>query len=122
VTVQADGIHIAYKNTNLESHHQLTARLRGLLRHIGCDERLIPRAAYFSQRLPLSGTGHQNGTIRFGTDPATSALNLYCQSHEVDNLFVVDGSFFPSSSAVNPTLTIIANAIRVADHLKGRLG
>jgi choline dehydrogenase-like flavoprotein len=121
VTVQGDGIHIAYTSTNLESHQQLTDRLRGLLRHIGCDEHLIPRAAYFSQRLPLSGTGHQNGTIRFGSDPATSALNLNCQSHEVDNLFVVDGSFFPSSSAVNPTLTIIANAIRVADQLKTRL-
>jgi choline dehydrogenase-like flavoprotein len=121
VTVQGEGIRIAYKNTNLESHRQLTARLRGLLRHIGCDDHLIPRAAYFSQRLPVSGTGHQNGTIRFGTNPATSALNLNCQSHEVDNLFVVDGSFFPSSSAVNPTLTIIANAIRVADHLKTRL-
>jgi choline dehydrogenase-like flavoprotein len=121
VTVQRDGIHIAYTTTNTESHAQLVNRLRGLLRHIGCDDHLIPRAAYFSQRLPIGGTGHQNGTIRFGTDPATSALNLYCQSHEVDNLYVVDGSFFPSSSAVNPTLTIIANAIRVADHLKTRL-
>jgi choline dehydrogenase-like flavoprotein len=121
VTVQGNGIHIAYTPTNLESHRQLTGRLRGLLRHIGCEEHLIPRAAYFSQYLPVSGTGHQNGTIRFGLDPATSALNLHCQSHEVDNLFVVDGSFFPSSAAVNPTLTIIANAIRVADHLKTRL-
>jgi choline dehydrogenase-like flavoprotein len=121
VTVQSDGIHIAYSNTNLESHRQLTTRLRGLLRRIGCDDHLIPRAAYFGQRLPIGGTGHQNGTIRFGADPETSALNLFCQSHEIENLFVVDGSFFPSSSAVNPTLTIIANAIRVADHLRTRL-
>ena len=121
VTVQSDGIHIAYSSTNLESHRQLTTRLRGLLRRIGCDDHLIPRAAYFGQRLPIGGTGHQNGTIRFGADPETSALNLFCQSHEVDNLFVVDGSFFPSSSSVNPTLTIIANAIRVADHLRTRL-
>lgn len=121
VTVQGNGIHIDYTPTNVESHRQLTRRLRGLLSHIGCEEHLIPRAAYFSQFLPVSGTGHQNGTIRFGPDPATTALNVYCQSHEVDNLFVVDGSFFPSSAAVNPTLTIIANAIRVADHLKTRL-
>jgi choline dehydrogenase-like flavoprotein len=121
VTVQGNGIHIAYTPTNFESHRQLTGRLRGLLRHIGCEEHLIPRAAYFSQVLPISGTGHQNGTIRFGLDPTTSALNLQCQSHEVDNLFVVDSSFFPSSAAVNPTLTIIANAIRVADYLKTRL-
>lgn len=121
VTVERDGIHIAYTTTNTESHRQLTGRLRGLLRHIGCDDHLIPRAAYFSQQLPVSGTGHQNGTVRFGSHPATSALDLNCRSHEIDNLYVVDGSFFPSSSAVNPTLTIIANAIRVADHLKSRL-
>ena len=121
VTVRADGLQIRYQNTNLESHRQLIGRLRGLLRHIGCDDHLIPRVAYFSQFLNVSGTGHQNGTIRFGTDPSISALNLECRSHEVHNLYVVDASFFPSSSAVNPTLTIIANAIRVADHLKSVL-
>jgi choline dehydrogenase-like flavoprotein len=77
---------------------------------------------YFAKRLPVAATGHQNGTVRFGNDPATSALDTTCRSHEVDNLYVVDGSFFPSSSAVNPTLTIIANALRVAAHLRERLG
>jgi choline dehydrogenase-like flavoprotein len=60
--------------------------------------------------------------VRFGTDPATSALDLNCKMHELDNLYVVDSSFFVSSTAVNPTLTIIANALRVADHLADRLG
>ena len=66
--------------------------------------------------------GHQNGTIRFGHDPKTSALDANCKAHEVDNLYVVDGSFFPSSAAVNPALTIMANALRVGDHLMKRLG
>ncbi len=65
---------------------------------------------------------HQNGTIRFGRDPRSSALDVNCRAHEVENLYLVDGSFFPSSAAVNPALTIIANALRVGDHLKARLG
>jgi choline dehydrogenase-like flavoprotein len=122
VRVDRDGIHIDYTPTNLEAHQRLGAALKRLLRHIDCDEdHMIPREAYFGKRLPVGGTGHQNGTIRFGSDPQSSALDVDCRSHEVDNLYVVDGSFFCSSAAVNPTLTIIANAIRVADHLKERL-
>ena len=64
-------------------------------------------------------TTHQCGTLVFGTDPAESVLDTYCRTHDVDNLFVVDASFFPSSAAVNPGLTIVAQAIRVADHIKG---
>jgi choline dehydrogenase-like flavoprotein len=59
--------------------------------------------------------------VRFGADPATSALDVNCRAHELDNLYVVDASFFVSIGAVNPTLTIIANALRVGDHLLGRL-
>jgi choline dehydrogenase-like flavoprotein len=70
----------------------------------------------------LAGVAHQNGTIRFGHDPATSALDVNCRAHEIDNLYVVDGSFFPSSAAVNPALTIIANALRVGEHLIERIG
>jgi choline dehydrogenase-like flavoprotein len=122
VRVERDGIHIDYTPTNLEPHERLSARLKSLLRYIGCDEaHLVPREAYFGKRLPLAGTGHQNGTVRFGNDPKSSALDVNCRSHEVDNLYVVDSSFFCSSAAVNPTLTIVANAIRVADHLKERL-
>jgi choline dehydrogenase-like flavoprotein len=123
ITLAGDGLRIAYTPTNQESHRRLTAKLRGLLRGIGCEpDTLMPREAYFSKRLSVAATGHQNGTVRFGTDPATSALDVNCRSHEVDNLYVVDASFFPSSSAVNPTLTIIANALRVAAHLRERLG
>jgi choline dehydrogenase-like flavoprotein len=73
------------------------------------------------QRIPLAGVAHQCGTIRFGTDPRTSALDANCKAHELDNLYVVDAGFFPSSGAVNPALTIMANALRVGDHLLARL-
>ena len=74
------------------------------------------------KQIPLAGVAHQNGTIRFGNDPKTSVLDANCKAHDVDNLYVVDGSFFPSSAAVNPALTIMANALRVGDHLLGALG
>jgi len=122
VTVGNEGIRISYTPTNVDAHQRLTGKLRDVLKRIDGGHRLVPRSLYFSKRLTVSATGHQSGTIRFGADPSTSALNLNCRSHEVDNLYVVDSSFFPSSSAVNPTLTIIANALRVADHLKARMG
>lgn len=73
-------------------------------------------------RIPLAGVAHQNGTLRFGCDPKTSVLDMNCKTHDVDNLFVVDGSFFPSSGAMNPVLTIMANALGVGEHLLERLG
>lgn len=73
-----------------------------------------------SKKIPLAGVAHQNGTLRFGGDPKSSVLDLNCKAHDVDNLYVVDSSFFVSSSAVNPTLTIVANALRVGDHLLER--
>src|SRR5829696_186274 len=83
---------------------------------------MIPRWSVLAQRIPLAGIAHMCGTVRFGTDPATSALDVHCRAHDVDNLYVVDTSFFPSSSAVNPALTAMANALRVGDHLLERLG
>jgi choline dehydrogenase-like flavoprotein len=83
---------------------------------------LFSRNLYVGQKIPLAGVAHQNGTIRFGNDPRMSALDPNCKAHELDNLYVVDGSFFPSSGAVNPALTIMANALRVGDHLLDRLG
>jgi choline dehydrogenase-like flavoprotein len=71
--------------------------------------------------IPIAGCAHQAGTVRFGADPVTSALNPDCRAHELDNLYVVDTSFFPSIGAVNPALTAMANAIRVGDHLLERL-
>ena len=87
-----------------------------------CHEGVFARSLYAGQRIPLAGVAHQNGTIRFGRDPRDSALDVHCKAHELDNLYVVDGSFFPSSGAVNPALTIMANALRVGDHLAARLG
>ena len=86
-----------------------------------CHEGLFARNLYLGQRIPLAGVAHQNGTIRFGDDPKNSALDRNCKAHELDNLYVVDGSFFCSSGAVNPALTIIANALRVGDHLLERV-
>jgi choline dehydrogenase-like flavoprotein len=124
VTLDADGtIRLAYRASNEEAHRRLAATLKSLLHGIECDhEHLIPLAAYVPGRIPLAGVAHQNGTVRFGRDPKTSALDPTCRAHDVDNLYVVDASFFPSSSAVNPALTIMANALRVGDHLAARLG
>jgi choline dehydrogenase-like flavoprotein len=122
VTLGEDGsVVLSYTPNNEEAHRQLGRELRNILRSIEFEEHLVPLQAYIPGRIPLAGVAHQNGTLRFGHDPATSVLNVDCRSHEVDNLYVVDGSFFPSSSAVNPALTIMANALRVGDHLLERM-
>ncbi|PYX52192.1 MAG: dehydrogenase [Acidobacteria bacterium] len=131
VTLDSDGrIVLQYTPNNQEAHARLTAKLKeamgkqskcGVHGH-ECHEGLFARNLYLGERIPLAGVAHQNGTIRFGSDPKTSALDIHCKAHDVDNLYVVDGSFFPSSAAVNPALTIMANALRVGDHLKQRLG
>jgi choline dehydrogenase-like flavoprotein len=122
VTLDRDGnIVLSYRPNNLEGHQRLIKRLESLLRRSGAWH-VIPRHLFIGQRIPLAGVAHQNGTIRFGRDARTSALDVNCRAHEVDNLYVVDGSFFPSSAAVNPALTIMANALRVGDHLLERLG
>ena len=123
VTVDRDGnIHLAKTYYNLEAHKRLLAKLKGLLGAIGCQERAIPRWSVLDQQIPLAGIAHNCGTVRFGDDPKTSALDADCKAHDLDNLYVVDTSFFPSSSAVNPALTAMANALRVGDHLIERLG
>ena len=118
-----------YTPNNSEGHKRLIAALEHAMQQQSCPEHgrschqgLFSRSLFVGQRIPLAGVAHQNGTIRFGCDPRTSALDPMCKSHELDNLYVVDGSFFPSSGAVNPALTIMANALRVGDHLIGRLG
>jgi choline dehydrogenase-like flavoprotein len=123
VTLDRNGaIVLSYTPNNGEGHARLIARLKNQLQHIGCEHHLFPRNLFVGDRIPLAGVAHQNGTIRFGRDPQTSALDANCRAHDVDNLYVVDGSFFPSSGAVNPALTIMANALRVGDHLLDRLG
>jgi choline dehydrogenase-like flavoprotein len=104
-----------------EAHRRLRQKLEYHLGRHGARPMLLERSLYLGKNIPISGTAHQAGTARFGTDPATSVLNLECRAHEVDNLYVTDASFFPSIGAVNPTLTIIANALRVAAHIQDRL-
>jgi len=118
VVLDANGdIQLHYTENNLEGHKQLQKKLKWILEHAGCEEHLLPNNIYLGKKIPLAGTAHQCGTLRFGQDPNTSVLDTWCRSHEVKNLFVVDGSFFPSSSAVNPGLTIMAMALRVGDYL-----
>ncbi|HEY7096632.1 MAG TPA: GMC family oxidoreductase [Terriglobales bacterium] len=130
VTINRDGeIVLTYTPNNLKAHDQLKAHLQRAMKQNTCSihghdchQGLFSRNLYLGQRIPLAGVAHQNGTIRFGHDPKTSALDVNCKAHDLDNLYVVDGSFFPSSAAVNPALTIMANALRVGDHLLNRLG
>lgn len=131
VTLDRDGkIVLSYRPNNEEGHLRLIAKLKDLMNQQRacpmhgheCHQGLFARNLYLGQRIPLAGVAHQNGTIRFGNDPNTSALDANCKAHELDNLYVVDGSIFPSSGAVNPALTIMANALRVGDHLIERLG
>ena len=122
VTLDRDGrLTIAYTATNEEPKKQLFKQLKSMLKHLGMHDDLSPRHAYLKNDIPVAGCAHQAGTCRFGTDPATSVLNADCRAHELDNLYVVDTSFFPSIGAVNPALTAMANALRVGDHLEHRL-
>jgi choline dehydrogenase-like flavoprotein len=130
VSVEGDQrIIIDYTENNSEPFDRLVERWKGILKEIGCGCHIVPQAnyftpksGYFTTKMPMHSLGHQVGTCKFGENPKTSVLDLNCRCHDVDNLYVVDGSFFVSSGAVNPTLTIIANALRVGDHLLERLG
>jgi choline dehydrogenase-like flavoprotein len=124
VTLNDDGnVVLSYTPNNQEPMDQLYHRVKKHLSHLGMHpHHLIPRNVYMKNDVPVAGCAHQAGTVRFGNDAATSVLDVDCKAHEVDNLYVVDTSFFPSIGAVNPALTAIANALRVGDHLIGRLG
>jgi len=130
VTLDKKGnIVLAYTPNNALAHKRLRAKLESLMKQQtkcdmhghDCHQGLFARNLFLGERIPLAGVAHQNGTIRFGKDPKSSALDTNCKAHDVDNLYVVDGSFFVSSAAVNPALTIMANALRVGDHLAARL-
>jgi choline dehydrogenase-like flavoprotein len=111
VTVDADGrIRLRYRQNNVGPHTALVTE----------TSRMLGRLGFFTiaHSLGTRNTTHQCGTLCFGADPRTSVLDALCRAHDVDNLFVVDASFFPSSAAVNPGLTIVAQALRVADHIK----
>lgn len=114
-------VYLDLTETNQEGNRRLREKLRQLCDSLEIHPHLFPRDLYLGQNVPIGGTAHQSGTMRFGPDPATAVLDLSCKAHGIDNLYVADASFFPSIGAVNPTLTIIANALRVADRITERL-
>jgi choline dehydrogenase-like flavoprotein len=115
VTWEQGTIQIRYTENNRSSFDRFQQRWVGILEKLDlCD-------AYLSRKMDIRMVPHQCGTCRFGTDPKTSVLDLNCRAHDVDNLYVVDSSFFPSSAALNPTNTLLANALRVGDHLMERM-
>ena len=116
-----DRVFLDVTDTNDKPAKELKRKLEQLLKGAWKPLALLERSLYLGKNIPINGTAHQAGTCKFGTDAKTSVLDLNCKAHELDNLYVTDASFFPSIGAVNPTLTIIANALRVADHIKGRL-
>jgi choline dehydrogenase-like flavoprotein len=112
VTIEPSGaIRLHYKPNNLRAHDALVSETKKMLRRLGFW-------MVMSHSHKAKNTTHQCGTLVFGTDPRESVLDTYCKTHDVENLYVVDASFFPSSAAVNPGLTIVAQAIRAADHIK----
>jgi choline dehydrogenase-like flavoprotein len=123
VTLESDGsIRLSYTKTNQVPTKQLYEQLKSMLGELGMHpQHLVPRNLYLKNEMDVTAVAHQAGTCRFGKDPATSVLDVNCKAHELDNLYVVDTSFFPSIGAVNPGLTAIANALRVGDHLRQRL-
>jgi choline dehydrogenase-like flavoprotein len=123
VTLDADGsIHLAYRSTNDEEADRLYHELKKILNHTGLSQHhILSKNFYMNMSIPIAGVAHQAGTCRFGSDPASSVLDPNCKAHELDNLYVVDTSFFPSIGAVNPALTAMANAIRVGEHILERM-
>ena len=123
VSVDGEGqIHLSYTPNNQTAAQRLYGRLTGMLDQLYLKNHLVERQFYIKSEMSIAAVGHQAGTCRFGSDPATSVLDLNCKTHELDNLYVVDTSFMPTIGAVNPSLTAIANALRVGDHLRERLG
>jgi choline dehydrogenase-like flavoprotein len=122
VTLDPRGrVRLRHTPSNLTPARQLQERLRALLPDLGLEpEHLIPLIAYHHSA--PGSVAYQAGTCRFGKDPSSSVLDTDCRTHELDNLYVVDASFLPSTGAVDPALTVMANALRVGDHLLGRLG
>ena len=122
ITVDQDGqITLNYTATNQVPSGKLYDKLKSMLGQLAMHEHLIPRQIYLKNDIGVAGVAHQSGTCKFGKDAQTSVLDTNCKAHELDNLYVVDTSFFPSIGAVNPALTAMANALRVGDHLLERL-
>jgi len=124
VTVRPDGrIKLALQpRNNVEGLTRLRRTFQAMLGKLGMVESAFVRSLYLHKAFDAAATAHQAGTARFGTDARASVLDVRCKAHDLDNLYVVDSSFMPSVGAVNPTLTIIANALRVGDHIAERIG
>lgn len=124
VTLDKDGsVRLSYRSSNDKAADRLYEELKRLLNRIGlAKHHVLGKNFYADMPIGIAGVAHQAGTVRFGADPGTSVLDPDCKAHELDNLYVVDTSFFPSIGAVNPALTAMANAIRVGEHIVGRLG
>jgi len=117
VTLTNDGkIKVYYYRNNYTAYEKLKEKLKEIFIKLGELDDKYKNIQWAGYDLDISGMSHQNGTLRFGTDPATSVLDINCKAHELDNLYAVDASFFPSCGAFNPSLTIAANALRVGDH------
>jgi choline dehydrogenase-like flavoprotein len=121
VTIDRGRIKLYYQDNNAEGFDRLILRWKQILRRLEILGKFPQPQIFLSKKIPLAGLGHQCGTMRLGTDPDSSVLDLNCKTHQLDNLYVVDGSFFVSSGAVNPSLTIMANALRVGDHIVERM-
>jgi choline dehydrogenase-like flavoprotein len=124
VTIGKDGnVQLAYTSNNDEPKKRLNHTLHSMLGKLNMNPgHLIHRFAYMKNDIPVAGCAHQAGTARMGSDPSASVVDTTCRAHELDNLYVVDTSVFPSIGAVNPALTAMANSLRVGDHLLERLG
>ncbi|MDX2134173.1 MAG: GMC family oxidoreductase [Saprospiraceae bacterium] len=119
VTVDLDGVmRITYRQNNLEAYQRLRDKLIQIMDRVAASEGVGGSTRYYGFKLGAGGVTHQSGTCRFGIDPKTAVLDLNCKAHDLENLYVVDTSFFPSSGAVNPSLTAMANALRVGDYLR----
>ncbi len=121
VVIKDGKLFLHYKENNLEGHKRLQRKLKYALEHAGCKKHWLPNHMYLGKKIPIAGVAHQCGTTVMGNDPSQSVLNTWCRSHDIHNLFVVDGGFFPSSAAVNPALTIMAMALRVGDFINNEI-
>ena len=118
VTLREDGsIKVNYTRTNYTAYEKLKEKLKQVFIQLGELDPDYENVQWAGYDLDISGMSHQNGTLRFGTDPKTSVLDINCRAHDIDNLYVTDASFFPSCGAFNPALTIAANALRVSEHI-----
>ena len=107
-------IHLLRRGTNTEAHEALLDQVKRIMRRSGYPVCIVDRRG-------IRAIQHQCGTIRFGNDPGTAVLDPWCKAYDLENLYVMDASFFPTSGAVNPSLTIVAQVLRAAEHLKGEI-